>query len=131
MATDRQDVADTFIGMARKDEVEAGKEALNKFVDRWKGNYLKLGMWSEKTERMPTFYELLMELRALVYTNHRIESFKTQTIRTLEKQIQFAREEVLEKRIVPMAIHYNGGVGRRNGNAGGRSQDITSRNRRN
>ena len=62
---------------------------------------------------MLTFYEFPRELRALVYTNNRIESFNKQMKRMIKKQIQFVSEEALEKRIVSMALHYNEDIGKR------------------
>lgn len=111
--TDRQEVADGFMSIAKQDSAESGREALGDFVAKWKGKYPKLELWSEKAEHMLTFYEFPRELRALVYTNNRIESFNKQIKRMIKKQIQFVSEEALEKRIVSMALHYNEDIGKR------------------
>ena len=110
---DRHEAADGFMSIARQEDAESGKKALDDFVAIWKGKYPKLGIWSEKTEHMLTFYEFPRELRGLVYTNNRIESFNKQIKRMLKKQIQFVTEEALEKRLVSMFLHYNEGVGKR------------------
>lgn len=111
--SDRREVADAFAGIARQEDAESGKKALGAFVERWKEKYPKLGIWSEKTEHMLTFYEFPGELRGPVYTNNRVESFNKQIKRALKKQIQFASESASEKRIVSMFLHYNEGVGKR------------------
>ena len=110
---DRHEAADGFMSIARQEDAESGKKALGAFIERWKEKYPKLGIWSEKTEHMLTFYEFPRELRGLVYTNNRIESFNKQIKRMLKKQIQFVTEEALEKRLVSMFLHYNEGVGKR------------------
>lgn len=112
-ASDRREVADGFMSIARQEDAESGKKALGDFVAEWKGKYPKLELWSEKAEHMLTFYEFPRELRALVYTNNRIESFNKQIKRVLKKQIQFVTEEALEKRLVSMFLHYNEGMGKR------------------
>ena len=112
-ASDRREVADGFMSIARQEDAESGKKALGDFVAEWKGKYPKLELWSEKAEHMLTFYEFPRELRALVYTNNRIESFNKQIKRVLKKQIQFVTEEALEKRLVSMFLHYNEGIGKR------------------
>ena len=111
--SDRREVADAFMGIARQEDAESGKKALGDFVAEWKGKYPKLELWSEKAEHMLTFYEFPRELRALVYTNNRIESFNKQIKRMIKKQIQFTAEAALEKRIVSMALHYNEDIGKR------------------
>ena len=77
-ASDRREVADAFMGIARQEDAESGKKALDDFVAEWKGKYPRLELWSEKAEHMLTFYEFPRELRGLVYTNNRIESFNKQ-----------------------------------------------------
>ena len=111
--SDRWEVADAFMGIARQEDAESGKKVLGAFVERWKEKYPKLGIWSEKTEHMLTFHEFHGELRGLVYTNNRVESFNKQIKRAVKKQIQFVTEEALEKRLVSMFLHYNEGVGKR------------------
>ena len=110
---DRREVADAFMSIARQEDAESGKKALDDFVAEWKGKYPKLEIWSERTEHMLTFYEFPRELRGLVYTNNRIESFNKQIKRMIKKQIQFTAEAALEKRIVSMALHYNEDIGKR------------------
>lgn len=109
----RSEVADGFMSIAKQDCAESGKKALGDFVAKWKGEYPKLGLWSEKAENMLTFYEFPDGLRGLIYTNKRIESFNKQIKRTLKKQIQFVTEEALEKRLVSIFLHYNEGIGKR------------------
>ena len=109
----RSEVADGFMSIAKQDCAESGKKALGDFVAKWKGEYPKLGLWSEKAENMLTFYEFPDGLRGLIYTNNRIESFNKQIKRTLKKQIQFVTEEALEKRLVSIFLHYNEGIGKR------------------
>ncbi len=109
----RSGAADGFMSMAKQDCAESGKKALGDFVAKWKGEYPKLGLWSEKAENTLTFYEFPEGLRGLIYTNNRIESFNKQIKRTLKKQIQFVTEEALEKRLVSMFLHYNEGIGKR------------------
>lgn len=109
----RSEVADGFMSIAKQDCAESGKKALADFVAKWKGEYPKLGLWSEKAENMLTFYEFPDGLRGLIYTNNRIESFNKQIKRTLKKQIQFVTEEALEKRLVSIFLHYNEGIGKR------------------
>ena len=111
--SDRREVADGFMSIAKQDSAESGKEALGDFVAKWKGKYPKLELWSEKAEHMLIFYEFPRELRALVYTNNLIESFNKQIKRIIKKQIRFVSEEALEKRIVSMALHYNEDIGKR------------------
>ena len=129
--TDRQEAADTFMGIAKQEGAESGKKALGDFVAKWKSKYPKLEIWSEKAEHMSASYEFLRELRGLVCTSNRIESFNKQIKRIIKKQLQSAAELALKKRIVSMVLHYDEDVGRRKANAGGRSSDITSRNRQN
>lgn len=111
--SDRREVADGFMSIAKQDSAESGKEALGDFVAKWKGKYPKLELWSEKAEHMLIFYEFPRELPAPVYTNNRIESFNKQIKRIIKKQIRFVSEEALEKRIVSMALHYNEDIGKR------------------
>lgn len=118
--SDRREVADAFTGIARQEDAESRKKALGAFVERWKEKYPKPGIWSEKTEHMLTFYEFPGELRGLVYTNSRVESFSKQIKRTVKKQTQFVSEEALEKRLVSMFLHYNEGWGKGRWDAGGR-----------
>lgn len=110
---DRAEVAEDFMAIAKQRDLEAGKAAMAAFVAKWKAKYPRLKVWSEKAENVLTFYEFPEGLRRLVYTNNRIESFNKQIKRLLKKQIQFATEEALEKRIVSMFLHYNEGVGKR------------------
>ena len=58
---------------------------------------------------MLTFHGFPRKLHGLVYANNRIESFNKQLKRVLKKRIQFVTEEALEKRLVSMFLHYNGG----------------------
>ena len=88
-------------------------EAFEGFVEKWKGKYPKLELWSEKAERMLTFYEFPGELRGHVYANNRIESFNKRIKGALEKQMQFVTEEALGKRLVSMFLDYNEGGGKR------------------
>ena len=83
------------------------------FIAKWKNKCPRLEAWSEKAEHMPAFYEFPTELRGLIYTNNRIESFNKQIKRMLKKQIQFTAEAALEKKIVSMALHYNEDIGKR------------------
>ena len=106
---DRREVAGGFMSIARQEDAESGKKALDDFVAEWKGKCPKLGIWSEGTEHMLTFYEFPRELRGLVCTNSRIESFDKQIKGALKKQIRFVTEGALEKRLVSMFLHYNGG----------------------
>ena len=110
---DRSEVADDFMGIARQKDMESGKAAFEAFIAKWRGEYPKLAVWSEKAENVLTFYEFPAGLRRLIYTNNRIESFNKQIKRVLKKQIQFVTEEALEKRIVSMFLHYNEGIGKR------------------
>lgn len=80
---------------------------------------------------MLTFYEFPKELRALVYTNNRIESFNKQKKRMIKKQIQFVSEEALEKRIVSMALNYNEDIGKRKVKCWRSKLNIMSRSRQN
>lgn len=107
------EVADGFMSIAKQDCAESGKKALGDFAAKRKGEYPKLGLWSEKAENMLTFYEFPDGLRGLIYTNNRIESFNKQIKRTLKKQIQFVTEEAPEKRLVSIFLHYNEGIGKR------------------
>ena len=111
--SDGREVADAFMGIAKQEDAESGKKALGDFVAKRKGKYPKLGLWSEKAEHMLTFYEFPRELRALVYTNNRVESFDKQIKRMVKKQIRFVSEAALEKRIVSMALHCNEDIGKR------------------
>ncbi len=52
----RSEVADGFMSIAKQDCAESGKKTLGDFVAKWKGEYPKLGLWSEKAENMLTFY---------------------------------------------------------------------------
>ena len=112
-ARDKAEAADDFMAIARQRDKASGESAMASFVAKWKSRYPKLKVWSEKAENVLTFYEFPEGLRRLIYTNNRIESFNKQIKRLLKKQIQFATEEALEKRIVSMFLHYNEGVGRR------------------
>lgn len=88
--------------------------ALDYFVAKWKGECPKLGLWSKKVENMLTFHGFHRELRGLAYANNRIGSFnKLKKGIATNKQIQFVSEEALGKRFVSMALHYNGGAGKR------------------
>ena len=109
----RSEAPDGFMSIAKQDCAESGKKALGDFVAKWKGEYPKLGLWSEKAENTLTFYEFPDGLRGLIYTNNRIESFNKQIKRTLKKQIQFVTEEALGKRLVSIFLHYNEGIGKR------------------
>ena len=111
--SDRREAADGFMSIARQEDAESGKRALDDFVAEWKGKYPKLGLWSEKAEHMLTFHGFSRELRALVYTNNRIESFNKQIKRMIKKLIQFTAEASLEKRIVSMFPQCNEGIGKR------------------
>lgn len=125
--SDRREVADAFMGIARQEGAESGKKALGDFVAEWKRKRPKLELWSEKAEHMLTFYEFPRELRGLVYTNSRIESFSKQIKRMVKKQIQFTAEAALEKRLVSMFLHYNEGIGKRKVRCWGKLLPIMSR----
>ena len=112
-AKDKQEAAEDFMEIARQRDMASGEAAMASFVAKWKAKYPKLRIWAEKTENVLTFYEFPEGLRRLIYTNNRIESFNKQIKRLLKKQIQFATEEALEKRIVSMFLHYNEGIGKR------------------
>ena len=111
--SDRSEVAEDFAGIARQEDAESGKAALEAFIAKRKGEYPKLAVWSEKAGNVLTFYEFPTGLRRLIYTNSRIESFNKQIKRMLKEQIQFVAEEALEERIVSMFLHYNEDVGKR------------------
>lgn len=108
-AIDRSEVAEDFMDVAKRKDMVSGEAA---FAAKWRAKYPKLAVWSEKAENVLTFYEFPDGLRGLIYTNNRIESFNKQIKRTLKKQIQFVREEALEKRLVSIFLHYNEGIGK-------------------
>ena len=112
-ARDRSEVAEDFAAIARQGDAASGGAAMASFVAKWRSKYPRLRFWAERAESVLTFYEFPEGLRRLIYTNNRIESFNKQIKRLLKKQIQFATEEALEKRIVSMFLHYNEGVGKR------------------
>ena len=101
------------MSIARQEDTESWKKALDDFVAIWKGKYPKLEIWSARTEHMLTFHGFPGELRGLVYANNRIESFNKQIKRVLKKRIQFVTKEALEKRLVSMFPKCNEGMGKR------------------
>ena len=112
-AKDKAEVADDFVAMARQRDMASGESAMAAFVAKWGSKYPRPKAWSEKAENVLTFYEFPEGPRRPICTNSRIESFNEQIKRLLKRQIQFATEEALEKRIVSMFPHYNEGIGRR------------------
>lgn len=111
--SDRSEVAEDFMGIARQEDAESGKAAFEAFIAKWKGECPKLAVWSEKAGNVLAFYEFPTGLRRLIYTNNRIESSNKQIKRMLKKQIRFVAEEALEKRIVSMFLHYSEEIGKR------------------
>lgn len=112
-ARDRSEVAEDFMAIAKQRDKASGESAMAAFVAKWKSKYPKLKVWSENAENVLTFYDFPEDLRRLVYTNNRIESFNKQIKRLVKKQIQFVTEEALEKRIVSVFLHYNDDPGKR------------------
>ena len=98
---------------------------------KWKGEHPKLAVWSEKAGNVLTFCEFPAGLRRLVCTDSRIEPFNKQIKRMLKKQIRSVAEEALEKRIVPMLLHYNEGWERGRRGAGSKSLPAMNQNGQN
>ena len=91
----------------------AAFEAFEAFVAKWKPEYPRLAVWSERAGHALASCEFPVGLRRLIYTNNRAGPSDKQLKRMLKNQIQLVTEEALEKRIVSMFLHHDEALGRR------------------
>ncbi|MBP2898795.1 IS256 family transposase [Escherichia coli] len=105
--SDRAEICDDFKTIYRAKDEQAGREALERFCDKWKTAYPKATKALVENPYIFTFYSFPQSIWRSIYSTNLIESFNKQIKKYTKRKEQFPHEEALEKFLVSQFEGYN------------------------
>jgi len=105
--SDRAEICEDFKLVYRANDEQAGREALERFCDKWKAAYPKATKALAENSHIFTFYSFPQSIWRSIYSTNLIESFNKQIKKYTRRKEQFPHEEALEKFLVSQFEGYN------------------------
>lgn len=105
----KREISQEFMDISRCENKEKALIKLDDFVNKRSKSYPFLKKIKDKSIYFLAFYKYPIELRKLIYSNNRIESYNKQIKRQLKIREQFVTTDALEKLLVSMFIQSNEG----------------------
>lgn len=104
---DRAEICNDFKTVYRAKDEQAGREALERFCDKWRSAYPKATKALLENPYILTFYSFPQAIWKSIYSTNLIESFNKQIKKYTKRKEQFPHEEALEKFLVSQFEGYN------------------------
>lgn len=106
---DRAVISSDFMELSRLDDGEKAINAFHEFLKKRGKKYSSISNWGAKIDinHIFNFYHFPKELRKVVYSNNRIESFNKEIRRNAKAHVQFCTEDAEAKFLVTLFNRYN------------------------
>ena len=113
---DRDEISFDFMELSRLDNGKNAINAYHEFLEKRGKKYSSISNWGTKINinHIFNFYHFPKELRKVIYSNNRIESFNKEIRRNAKAHVQFCTEDAEAKFLVTLFNRYNFNT-RRNG----------------
>lgn len=113
---DRDEISFDFMELSRLDNGKNAINAYHEFLEKRGKKYSSISNWGAKINinHIFNFYHFPKELRKVIYSNNRIESFNKEIRRNAKAHVQFCTEDAEAKFLVTLFNRYNFNT-RRNG----------------
>lgn len=106
---DKYEISQDFMELSKKDNGKEALESFDDFLEKRGTKYSSINNWASKinVNHIFNFYHFPKELRKIVYSNNRIESFNKEIRRNAKAHVQFCTEDAEEKFLVTLFNRFN------------------------
>lgn len=106
---DKYEISQDFMELSKKDNGKEALESFDDFLEKRGTKYSSINNWASKinVNHIFNFYHFPKELRKIVYSNNRIESFNKEIRRNVKAHVQFYTEDAEEKFLVTLFNRFN------------------------